>query len=81
MKWIKKERLITCPAVLVVSFVCAVAPALRAHEGAITVVSGASFTAEQPLAPNSIAAVFGGEFAEQTTVASCGTSTGCPRSV
>lgn len=72
MKWVRKERLITCPAVLVVSFVCVVAPALRAHEGAITVVSGASFTAEQPLAPNSIAVVFGGGFAEQTTVAGQG---------
>ncbi len=69
MKWIRKERLFARSTVVVVSFVCAVAPALRAHEGAIAVISGAGFAAEQPVAPNSIAAVFGGEFAEQTTIA------------
>ena len=69
MKWVKKECFLTCSAVLAVSFVCAVAPALLAHEGAIAVISGASFAAEQPVAPNSIATVLGGEFAEQTTVA------------
>ena len=72
MQWIRRKRLIDCSAVLAVSLACAAAPELRAHEGAAAVVSGAGFVAEQPVAPNSIAAVFGGEFAAQTTVAPAG---------
>ena len=57
------------PTVLAVLAALVCAPALRAHEGGAAVISGASFAAGRPVAPNSIAAVFGGEFAEQTTVA------------
>ncbi len=67
MQWITKERFRVCSAALALFFVCA--PALRAHEVAIAITSAASFAAGQPLAPNSIAAVFGAGFAEQTTVA------------
>ena len=54
-------------ALLAALLVCA--PALRAHGGAAAVISGASFAVGRPIAPNSIAAVFGAEFAEETTVA------------
>ncbi len=47
----------------------AVAPSLQAHEGEIAVISAASFDVAGPVAPNSIASVFGAEFAEGTTVA------------
>ena len=50
----------------------AATPGLKAHEGEISVISGASFDVAGPVAPNSIASVFGGEFAHALTVAGPG---------
>ena len=47
--------------------------ALAGHEGNIAVISGASFNAAAPVAPNSVASVFGGDFSTAISVAATGT--------